>query len=773
MHRLLSAFKPVIPGGTSNADRQQLGAKTALGLFAFAFMLRLIYLLQSTANPLFDYSVVDAFVYNKWAERMAQGEWLWKEVSNYLPVYPAFLAMIKLAFGESPWAFKLVQALMGSGSAVLMASVAARLWGRRVGLITGLLLAASWMHIVFEAEQYAEGFSIFWQSVALWLLLRWTRRPGHVFLAGLALALSAATRANLLLVVPVVIGWIGWTSWNSKQDWSRALLATMAFSAGVALLMVPIIWWNSQLVGTPMLRAQGTWSLYSGLAPEFSGLHPPSGILFQKYMREPYVAGLRDVVGIERYWGERLAALVRTDPGAVVQAMRQHVLIFVNAREWSQEFDVYAYRNYAFLRGPLFPGFWLIGPLGILGLFLSRPLNQQRVLLLLWTLVGIISIVPFKASDRYRLPSTTLLAGFAALALCFLFDAARKKNVRSCIYSGCGLLLLGVLCWPDWPMLEHRKTARHSFFIGLKEESAGRLPQALRAYQQSLNSFQWDPDSPYRIGRILSRIGHTDEALPFLEEALRREPNFPEVLCELARHELAGPHPERARALTEEALALFPNYVSGLLLMAHIDCRDRDESAEIDNLTLAVKESADHALARKLARRLTALGRYEEALTWHQFISYSPAVERSHRLQALMEAGLVAARFLNDVTRAETFWRQAAQASDPSTPFFGLQAAYLTGKISEEAFEEAMQEMSALQTSGRYMIGLKCALAGNRDAAAVHWERCLEGETAGEPSEGVLPRAWAREDLQRLQSGPAQPVTGEPVVLHCGDIPLD
>jgi len=89
MKAFREAIRSAFTDDTSDQDRDKLGTMAALVLFAF--ILRCIYLQQSTANPLFDYSVVDAFVYNQWAARMAQGEWLWWEVSNYLPVYPAFV----------------------------------------------------------------------------------------------------------------------------------------------------------------------------------------------------------------------------------------------------------------------------------------------------------------------------------------------------------------------------------------------------------------------------------------------------------------------------------------------------------------------------------------------------------------------------------------------------------------------------------------------------------------------------------------------------------
>lgn len=62
-------------------------------------------------------------------------------MGNYLPVYPAFLALQQIVFGSDPLIGKVIHALMGSLSAVLMAQTAARAWNRPVGLLTGYLQA--------------------------------------------------------------------------------------------------------------------------------------------------------------------------------------------------------------------------------------------------------------------------------------------------------------------------------------------------------------------------------------------------------------------------------------------------------------------------------------------------------------------------------------------------------------------------------------------------------------------------------------------------------
>jgi len=118
-----------------------IGRESAIILFVFAFAFRVIYILQSTDNPLFGVPVIDAKVYAEWAGRMAEGVWRWDHVGNYLPVYPAFLALQQIVFGSDPLIGKVIHALMGSLSAVLMAQTAARAWNRPVGLLTGYLQA--------------------------------------------------------------------------------------------------------------------------------------------------------------------------------------------------------------------------------------------------------------------------------------------------------------------------------------------------------------------------------------------------------------------------------------------------------------------------------------------------------------------------------------------------------------------------------------------------------------------------------------------------------
>ena len=732
---------------TDRIETENIDITSLTVLFLFAFGFRLIYILQSVDNPLFGVALVDAKEYLRWAGRMAAGVWLWDVVGNYLPVYPAFLAVQKIFIGSGPLVNKVIQSLMGSMSAVLMAQAAGRVWNRQVGLTAGYLLATNWMLVVFESEMYAESFAIFFQSLALWLLIRYAQNLAGIAAAGGAFALSAAARANLLAVLPVIVYWL---LRKSRLSTKRALLSAALFCLGSVLLFGPILYRNWQITGVPMLRAQATWSLYAGISPEFEGLHPPTGILFEKHMNLPHQAGVRSEAQIERFWAERVVRLLREEPLAVAANLMRRLLIFFNHREWSQEFDVYAYRSYSGFLSLPWTGFWLIGPLGLLGLCcLRRPLTAGQWLVTGYAIAGFLSIIAFKASDRYRLLTVAFLTVFAALAIWQLYRYVQKKEKRQTMRCALLLAVFCLLCWPDWTGLAQRKTARHDFFIGLHQESTGRLTTAAKHYHRSMQHFAWDADSPYRIGVILFRQNEPGRALLFAREALRREPQFPDAMNLIARIYLQTGLVDQAAGLAQESLALNPIDKNTLLLLSEIRRRQGKTDEEMAYLAKAALEARNVQAIMLLADRLSALGDYQQAIALYGQVARSRSADRHFRVQAALLAGIWHTRFFQAADKALPYW-QLTLKEFRDFPFFALQAGFMGGQIDEADFRQAMQKDALWQSTAVYMIGLKHLVIGDRSRAVAEFERCLAlgGDTQKEQL--PVPQRWAEEDLQRL-----------------------
>ena len=747
----IDEMNPDSKTGTA-ATQSSIGTGSSWLLFTFALIFRLIYIVQSFENPLFGVPVVDAASYAKWANRMVDGIWLWDSVGNYLPIYPAFLAVQQIIFGADPLVNKILQSMMGSGTAVLLAQVAARTWNRRLGLISGYLLATYWMLVIFESEKFAETFSIFFLSLTLWLLVHHVSKTWALISAGFAFALAAGARANLLLVLPCVSFWL---IWINRSQWRRALKSVLLFACGTLIIIGPILARNHHLVGRPMLRAQATWSLYSGLAPEFGGLHPPVGILFDKYMNLPKAAGAHNEIAIEYFWGRKLLNLLTTDPAGVFINLVRRLLIFMNAREWSQEFDVAAYRDYSGFLSLPWTGFWMIGPLGFLGLILSRRLNYIQLLLLIVTIAVIVSIVPFKVSDRYRLPPAVLLTLFAALTL-GSFATWLGAQAKRTVFKWLAILaVLCLICWPDWLHLAQRKTARHDFFIGKHYEESGRLLEAAAAYQKSMNDFHWDADSAYRLAIVFSRLDQPQLAVSNLKEALQREPDFPQALIELARYRMRNNDLAAAQKHLEASLTLDPINAEALIFMADLQHRQGDIHQEIRYYTDAINKAKSDDAAMLLADRLTEMRYYRDAIDLYDQVMRSRQSDKLLRVTAGMMAGITSARFFGQKARQNDYMLYIASEFD-EFKFFSLQAKFLNGTLSEKGFRRQMGDAPDWKISTEYIIGLHHWLNTDIAAAIRAFERCLQINPSKKSRSRYSPIKWAKEDLARLKKSEPQ-----------------
>src|SRR5215212_5077306 len=112
----------------------------ALAIFAAALVLRLIAIFELRDLTLFRAPQLDSAEYLEWARPLAAGNFVWPNPPQHGPGYPFFLALI-LGISDSLTAVRVVQAILGALSCVLVALTAERWFGRRAGMIAGALLA--------------------------------------------------------------------------------------------------------------------------------------------------------------------------------------------------------------------------------------------------------------------------------------------------------------------------------------------------------------------------------------------------------------------------------------------------------------------------------------------------------------------------------------------------------------------------------------------------------------------------------------------------------
>ena len=224
--------------------------------------MRLIHLWQVRKAPFFDVLMGDSRGYDEWAQRLAHGDWVGRDVFYQAPLYPYFLGVIYAIAGRSLMAVRVVQAMLGSASCVLVGAAARRLFSPAAGLVAGLMLAFYAPAIFFDGLLQKSTLDVFFVSLALYVVARLATGEAPVrwwsFL-GLAIGGLTLTRENALVFIVVIAVWAVLRS---------GVNAAAAFALGVAIVIAPVAIRNSVVGG-------GFYITTSQLGPNlFIGNHP-------------------------------------------------------------------------------------------------------------------------------------------------------------------------------------------------------------------------------------------------------------------------------------------------------------------------------------------------------------------------------------------------------------------------------------------------------------------------------------------------------------------
>jgi hypothetical protein len=181
--------------------------------------------------------------------------WLhWLGAVGLLPALPDSPDPVRMAAWRAAahfWARVLV-ALMGAGTAVVVARTTARVAGERAGRIAGLAMALAPALVVHARFQTVDVPTTFFVSLALWcaVALFHSPRPVRTLLWGAFWAGCAAGckyNAGLVLLAPLVSAWL--YGRQSGWEWQRRLIAS-AGAVGIAgatfLLVCPGAWAEPQ-----------------------------------------------------------------------------------------------------------------------------------------------------------------------------------------------------------------------------------------------------------------------------------------------------------------------------------------------------------------------------------------------------------------------------------------------------------------------------------------------------------------------------------------------
>lgn len=500
-------------------------------VFIVALAVRLIYVFQIRQTPFFETLGLDAKFYDAWARRIASGTGE-REAFFMSPLYPYFLAAIYRLLGRDLLLVRVIQALIGSGTATLAFVIGHRVFGRSAGLIAGFVVALYGALIFYDGSILITPLLVLLNALCLYLLIRADDRgtPWLYAAAGLSLGLAGIGKATALAFAPVAAAWI-WFAW--KRANAGRVRAVALFALGVALIVVPVTVRNLAVSGDFVLvTSNGGLNFYIGNSEISTGGYvKPEGLDIVsdpdgELIAEGALGRELKPSEVSSYWYGRARSYIGSDYRGWMRLLVRKLSFAMSSYELPQLENYYFQKRYSGLLTLPLPAFALIAPLGIVGIALAWRRRQARLLALFFA-TYMATVVAFFVVARYRLPAVPVLAVGSGFAVLEIVRLVRERAWRIVAWVAAGLVLLLLVVNVNFYRVDRaRGFAQSHFRLGI---IYGERGDTARAIQECRTAIQLDPEYPksyLNLGSMLVAEGRNDEAVEAFRTAVRLDPEY-------------------------------------------------------------------------------------------------------------------------------------------------------------------------------------------------------------------------------------------------------
>jgi Tfp pilus assembly protein PilF len=517
------------------------------------------------SHPLLRLPVVDAGYHDAWAQRMVAGDWLGHSPDDVFkpPLYPAFLAGLYGLFGGRTWMVQCIQLLIGVLSCLLLATLGARLLGRRVGYITGLIGALYAPFVFFELQLLTPVLSLSLNLAALVLLMAPTAKPrfsGHLLLVGLLLGLSMAVRPDVVLPALLVGGYLLLQA--RHRSWRDCLMRALCVGVGVTAVVLPVTVRNYVLVRQVIpISSNAGVNFYVGNRAGANGVSAvPVGLRWERMICGVPQEVLEKPAAASRWWVRATQREIEADPIQAIKRLGRKAAAFCNRREFRNNICFHFMQQlcWSFRWSPSQLG--LVLPLAVcgwIGLIRSRQpaLARAGLVSLLWVVGYWLGGMLFFVTARFRLPAVPLLIIPAAWCLSRIAQMTRARQWRGLAVCAAVIGAAGVVCWPSWLGAAPADWARDYVNLSRSLAQAGDQIGSMRACRRALEITPDDPDAQVQLARMLLPHDRV-RALQHFEAARAQIPDAPSLLLAIGQVHLQAGQRAQARKTFSDLLDL-------------------------------------------------------------------------------------------------------------------------------------------------------------------------------------------------------------------------
>jgi tetratricopeptide (TPR) repeat protein len=555
----------------------------ALAIFGLALAVRLVHLVQIRSAPFFTLLMGDSRSYDAWAQQLAAGDWVGRDVFYQAPLYPYFLGVVYSVLGRDLFVVRVVQAVIGSISCVLVAAAARRMFGTAAGFVAGLLLAVWAPAIFFDGLLQKSVLDVFFVCLIVWMVTgsatlpargknRQARESGASWIAlGAAVGGLSLTRENSLVFVVVLAAG---ALWRPQPVRNLGL-----FLAGLAIILAPVAVRNSRIGGglyvtTSQFGPNFFIGNNAGADGTYASLRYGRGA--PEYEREDATQLAEKATGrrlspgeVSGYWRDQAMRYITSNPGAWLSLVGRKFALLGNATEVVDTESQATYAEWSWplkIFGPV-TNFGILVPLAAFGLIVSWRRDERLYVLAALCGTYATSVVVFYVFARYRYPLVPFLILFTSGSVAFMArvrSGIPQSPIRTSSFRVAVLTAAALIVFCNWRLIPDgwmRAVSETNIGVALYAEkrydeaighyqraielrpdyapalnnlasayrSAGRIDDAVATYRRALASQPNFPDAEYNLANALLDKGAVDEAVDRFETALRSLPDSPDV----------------------------------------------------------------------------------------------------------------------------------------------------------------------------------------------------------------------------------------------------
>lgn len=584
-------------------------------ILGIGLVIRIVYLYQLSASDIGGILALDARFYHNLAERITTGGGPPGGALTFNPLYPAFLVILYRLFGSSLLAPRIVQAVLGLATVLLLYIAGRRLGesskegthsGETVGLIAAALGVFYPQFILYEGSLLATSLVTFLATAVFTLAvvvdqdlvgirtfaLASRNVPPWLssLILGLLIGAGSLGRPNFFLIlVPVVPLWL-FVRHRMKKTGRLSALACLA--GAILVLSIPIMYNASRTGQFIPVTSHGGINFYMGNRPGAGPTYsPPEGmrtdigglVEYAKKTAEAKTGMNLTQAQVSSYWYRETLSVIGADPLRWLRLEAGKLLLFWNGMEVPDIFDISFYRDSCSVLKFLVVPFAVLSPLAILGMAVCFLKKRNRSIFIIFVGASLASMLLFFVVSRYRVPAVPVIILLGALFAGWLINEIGVRNWKSIVISV--LLFAAItLLVSSRQFVSINRSAGYTF-LGNYYLERGELQRAEELLSKAQRLDPGRVETIINYARVLSKLGRKERALELYDRAYGMQPDFP-------------------------LLALEFGYILEAL-------GRREEAKERYRFALSLSRTHDRVLACKFLSRLSfAEGKRDEAIFW-------------------------------------------------------------------------------------------------------------------------------------------------------------